>query len=595
MKNKFLSFKSIFFRLFLTFLLIMIPFEATGLILFTWTKNTMQKEIEDTSALKLRYLKGHLETEISDLSGQLERLANMNLFSQFSLNNSSYSASEYYTSLLEQFDLIKHYPVNYGLITNVTIYYQNLNKSLTAKKGWIPVISDQYDSLITIFKDSYHPIKRYNNQILLGTMYPFNMQFTTSKPFYLITMTLSERYIVDYLSSTNIEYDTIVYDHTYHTSINSSSIQKEDNPYEVYYPLLEQQLLSKASDSTTTSFKKDSYYIIAEYSPYLNCSFVQFIPIDQLLYLPRQMSVYLFIFTLLSIIGIIAYTITSIILINRPISTILGGFHSIESGNFDVSLPTMHTSKEFDYLIRGFNKMAVRLSLSIDQMYKYEIYSKKMELKQLQMQINPHFLYNTYFILHRMISTEDMESAKELSAHMGHYFQYITRNKNDMEILEKEWAHAVNYLEIQSIRYSMRIKIETGALPEEYHSLEVPRLILQPLLENALEHGLKQKSEQGIVTLDCKADDKLLTIEVSDNGESIDEEAIDHLKNLLDRPISPEAETTALVNIHKRLRLVYGDMGGITFIKNSPTGLIVRLNIPLGINPSNRNNLSNTP
>ena len=74
MKNKYLFFNSIFFRLFITFLLIMIPFEATGLVLFTWTKNMMQNEIEDTSALKLRYLKGHLETEISDLSAQLERL-----------------------------------------------------------------------------------------------------------------------------------------------------------------------------------------------------------------------------------------------------------------------------------------------------------------------------------------------------------------------------------------------------------------------------------------------------------------------------------------------------------------------------------------
>jgi two-component system sensor histidine kinase YesM len=569
----------------------MIPFEVTGLVLFTWTKNMMQSEIEDTSALKLRYLKGHLETEIQDLSGQLERLSNMNLFSQFALNNSSYTASEYYTSLLEQFDLIKHYPANYDLITNVTIYYQNSNKALTARTGWIPVDTDQFNSLTTIFKDTYHPIKRYNNQLLLGTMYPINMQFTNSEPFYLITMTLSERYIVNYLSSKNIEFDTIVYDHTYHTSINSSTIEKAKNPYEVYYPLIEHQLLTNKSDSMTTSFKKDSYYIIAEYSPYLNCSFVQFIPIDQLLYLPRQMSVYLFIFTLLSIIGIIAYTITSIILINRPISTILSGFHSIESGDYDVVLPSMHTSKEFDYLIRGFNKMAAQLGLSIDQMYKYEIYSKKMELKQLQMQINPHFLYNTYFILHRMISTEDMDSAKELSAHMGHYFQYITRNKNDMEILEKEWAHAVNYLEIQSIRYSMRIRFEIHPLPDAYRTLEVPRLILQPLLENALEHGLNQKSEQGVVILDCRADDQLLVIEVSDNGEIIDEAAIVHLRNILEGPMSPAAETTALVNIHKRLRLVYGDTSGLTLMKNSPTGLIVRLTIPLEKILPNRTNL----
>ena len=589
MKHRFLSFDSIFFRLFLTFLLIMLPFEVTGLALFTWTKSTMQREIEESSALKVHNLKEHMETKIKDLSNQLDRLSNMNLFTQFSLNNFSYSASEYYTSLLDQYDLIKNYPVNYDMLTNVTIYYGNISKSLTSKQGLLPVDKDMFCALTTILKDTYHPMKRYKGQLLLGTMYPYNTPFTDTEPFYLITMSISERYIIDYISSSNIDYDTIIYDHTYHTSINSSSIL-DNNPYTEYYPLLEQEIFSMNSDNTATSFKEDTYYIISEYSPYLNCSFVQFIPIDELLQLPHKISLYLFLFTLLSIIGIAAYSITSIILLNKPINAILGGFRLIEAGNFDVRLQDMHTSKEFHSLIEGFNKMASRLSLSIDQMYKYEIYSKRMELKQLQMQINPHFLYNTYFILHRMISTEDMESAKELSSHMGKYFQYITRNKNDLESLEKEWDHAVNYLEIQAIRYSMRIQIQIDPLPEELRELKIPRLILQPILENALEHGLNQKIAQGIVTMKLLTEDNKLVIKIADNGESINQDIVTELKHKLDSPMALEQETTALVNIHRRLRLLYGEMGGLSLIQNEPTGLIVCLVIPLGTDSMNRNN-----
>ncbi len=589
MKYKFLSFDSIFFRLFLTFLLIMLPFEVTGLVLFTWTKSSMQREIEESSTLKVHNLKEHMETKINDLTNQLDRLSNMSLFTQFSLNNSNYSASEYYTSLLDQYELIKNYPVNYDMLTNVTIYYGNISKSLTAKQGLLPADMDQFRTLITILKDTYHPIKRYKGQLLLGTMYPYNTQFTDTDPFYLITMSISERYIIDYISSSNIDYDTIVYDHTYHTSINSSSIM-DDNPYQKYYPLLEQEIFSKNSDDTTTALKKDSYYIIAEYSPYLNCSFVQFIPIDKLLQLPHKISLYLFLFTLLSIIGIVVYSVVSVILLNKPINVILGGFRLIEAGNFDVRLQDMHTSREFHSLIEGFNKMASRLSLSIDQMYKYEIYSKRMELKQLQMQINPHFLYNTYFILHRMINTEDMESAKELSSHMGKYFQYITRNKNDLEPLEKEWAHAVNYLEIQAIRYSMRIQIQIDPLPEELQGLMIPRLILQPILENALEHGLNQKIAQGIVTMKVLTEDNKLVIQIADNGDSINQDIVTELQQRLDSPMALEQETTALVNIHKRLRLLYGEMGGLSLMQNDPTGLIVCLVIPLVADSMNRNN-----
>ena len=588
MKHRFLSFDSIFFRLFITFLLIMLPFEITGLVLFTWTKNTIQQEVEDSSALKVHYVKEHMETKIKDLVNQLDRLSNMNLFTQFSLNHSGYSSSEYYTSLLDQYDLIKNYPINYDSLSNVTILYGNVTKSLSAKQGLLPLEENLFQNLTGILKDTNHPIKQYKGQLLLGTMYPFNSQFTDTEPFYLITMSISERYLINYLSSSEMDYDTIIYDHTYGTSINSSSIS-DQKLYEKYYPLLEQELLSKETDSITVSIKKDAYYIIAEYSPYLNYSFVQFIPIDELLQLPRRISLYLFIFTLLSLIGIVAYSLVSVVLLDKPINVILGGYHSIEAGDFTVRLQDMHTSKEFHSLIEGFNKMASRLSLSIDQIYKYEIYSKRMELKQLQMQINPHFLYNTYFILHRMISTEDMESAKELSSHMGKYFQYITRNKNDLEPLEKEWDHAVNYLEIQAIRYSIRIKILVDPLPEELASLEVPRLILQPILENALEHGLNQKIEQGIVMMKIESEENKLIITISDNGESVNQNIVDEMQQILDSPISPEQDTTALVNIHRRLHLLYGDVSGLRLEQNDPTGLIVRLIIPLGVVPVNRN------
>ncbi|MCX7657034.1 MAG: histidine kinase, partial [Treponemataceae bacterium] len=145
---------------------------------------------------------------------------------------------------------------------------------------------------------------------------------------------------------------------------------------------------------------------------------------------------------------------------------------------------------EFGYLFHSFNRMVDKLDELVNQVYVAKILAQKAELKQLQAQINPHFLYNSFFTLQRTIIGEDIDKAALYAEKLGSYFKYITRNRQEEVALEKEVEHARIFTDIQSMRFSRRIKIEFGCLPEECRDWIVPRLILQPLLENAFEHGL---------------------------------------------------------------------------------------------------------
>ena len=118
---------------------------------------------------------------------------------------------------------------------------------------------------------------------------------------------------------------------------------------------------------------------------------------------------------------------------------------------------------------------------------------QRAELKQLQSQINPHFLFNSYFLLHRLIKSRNFERAVEISKNMGTYFQFITRNASDTVSLLREYEHAEIYADIQSLRFEGRIAVEVEPLPLCCQSIMVPRLIIQPSIENAFAHRLENK------------------------------------------------------------------------------------------------------
>ncbi len=564
---------SIFGRLLLSFCIIMIPFELTGIIIFTWGQNTVRKEIENSAASQVKFLNDDFENQIHSISSQLERVVTNTNIHEFALNYENLNTSDFYISLKEQYDLISTIPQNYPILDDIVLHYQNFDKALSANKGYISVPDDSYQKLISTLREYSFPIKSLDSKLVIGLMYPVETFFNEMDPVFLVSMNLSNNAIKKYLSSFN-NYDTILLNHSTMTAIygsNQNDLSTEE--YEEYFDQIDQTLTS--DNDTTLYLTNNDFYIITEYSQYLNCSFIQFVPISEIMSIPRQYNWYLTLFTIISLCVLILYSFVALKLVDHPVNMLLGAFHKIESGNFDIHLHLKRPAKEFELLINGFNKMAKRLDLTINQLYKQEIYSQRMELKHLQMQINPHFLYNSYFVLHRLITQEDLENAKLLSTYMGKYFQYITRNGQDKVPLQMEWEHARNYLEIQGIRYSIRIEIKIDALPEEYNKTLVPRLILQPILENAFEHGLKDKLENGLLELKFIQDDEYIHMQITDNGNELSAGDIEKLRSSLGNKENPNRETTALINIHRRLKLEFGPNSGIFISPNTPTGLIV--------------------
>lgn len=265
-------------------------------------------------------------------------------------------------------------------------------------------------------------------------------------------------------------------------------------------------------------------------------------------------------------------------LINKPLQLLKKCFAEVQNRNLSQIIPYTYKD-EFNDIYQGYNSMVTELDFLINEVYEKQIFAQKTELKYLQSQINPHFLYNNFYILHRLIKMGKSEKAEELSKALGQYFQYITRSAQDNIELDQEVSHAQAYANIQQIRFGERVRIVIDAPPAFVRQLKVPRIILQPLLENAFEHGLKNMEGGGLVHIGFEAADGVLHIVAEDNGDC-DANTMDQLTALLDASDSI-AETTAIINIHRRLRLLFGEGSGLTLTQSPLGGMRITMYIEL--------------
>lgn len=283
-------------------------------------------------------------------------------------------------------------------------------------------------------------------------------------------------------------------------------------------------------------------------------------------------------FIVLAIASAVMFSMYTERLINKPLRRLYEAFQNLQGGNMEVRVS--HSSgDEFEYIYEGFNHMVQELQRMIEEVYEQKNLADRAELKQLQTQISPHFLYNSFFLFSGRVGRGDYEGAGELADYLGIYFRYLTRNTSDIVELASEMEHAEAYARIQESRFSSRLQLIWEPLPESAGRIKVPRLIIQPILENAYKHGLEDKAEDGIlrVRYACDEENGIFCIFIEDNGNA-DEQAIRRIQDRLSADY--KGEVTGIINIHRRLTIYFKQEGGLLVSKSEMGGVLVTIKLP---------------
>lgn len=258
--------------------------------------------------------------------------------------------------------------------------------------------------------------------------------------------------------------------------------------------------------------------------------------------------------------------------IQHPIRKMVRAIQHIKDGNYSTRIQP-NQIHEFQFMVSSFNDMSQQLETLIEEVYKEKIRYQEIHLKQLQFQINPHFLYNCLFTIKNMAKLQQYEGIEAMSLHLGNYYRYMTQIDNKKVTLQEELEFVSNYLDIHVIRLQ-RLSYLID-VPEEMLELNVPRLIVQPLVENALEHGI-QTNKEGRIVITGEKIAGINYVMIEDNGRGLEEKDLKELQQKINTPNNSQ-DGQGTWNVHQRLIFHFGKEAGLEFSLSPMGGLKVTM------------------
>lgn len=258
------------------------------------------------------------------------------------------------------------------------------------------------------------------------------------------------------------------------------------------------------------------------------------------------------------------------------IRSLIATMRSVRDGNFStVILPS--GKDEIGELTQNFNAMLTRIAMLMDEKYQLGQEMKAIELRALQAQINPHFLYNTLDLIYWKAIRSRQPEISELVRALSRFYKLSLSKGEDIVPLSSELDHVQVYVDIQNARFAGRIHF-TRDVPDALLAMRIPKITLQPLVENSILHGLLESDrEEGSIAIRATTTGDRIILEVEDDGAGIPE---DKLGEILKEAPATGQHGYGVHNIHRRIQLLYGESYGLAYESARGHGTTVRIGLP---------------
>ena len=279
--------------------------------------------------------------------------------------------------------------------------------------------------------------------------------------------------------------------------------------------------------------------------------------------------------SVLAVVWVLLYSVRVTRRITAPIRALSLKAEQFGAGDFG-GAPVETGYEELQTLDRTFDKMADRISSLMEKQRQDQQSLHRAELELLQAQINPHFLYNTLDSIAILAESGRSEDVIDMVTSLSTFFRNSLNRGEDIISLRSELIQAKSYLEIQQIRYSDVLSWSID-VPEALQDCPVPKLILQPLIENALYHGIKNRRGRGTIAITGSLEDDCILLRVQDNGAGMSPEQLEQLQSGV---YEEHHSGLGLKNVHQRIRLYCGEPYGLSFESGAGQGTAVTVRLP---------------
>lgn len=334
-----------------------------------------------------------------------------------------------------------------------------------------------------------------------------------------------------------------------------------------------------------TKWRGETYLYLFQKSDYTNWTTLVLIPSHEIVKESKKARNLVFLFCLLAIILIICISFVLAKRITWPLRLLMQNMERVKLGDLKTRIHGIPYEDEVGQLSRMFNTMLQSLERLISQVYEVKIREKDARLLALQAQINPHFLFNTLNIMKAMSRSHGAHQVAEMIETLAELFRYSIKGWGTQVSLKDELNHVQNYMDIQRARFHNRFKFQLD-IPPSLLNAKVVKLSIQPLVENAITHGLGERKEGGKITVYARQRDQHLEIGVEDNGKGFDPQTLAYIKKALAKEnevfheLPSSGAGIGILNIDRRIKLVFGETYGIHIESTENMGTTVKLLLP---------------
>ncbi|MFD0714740.1 sensor histidine kinase [Paenibacillus sp. GCM10027626] len=563
----------IFPKLIMTFLIITLPLFTLSLVLNELGKQEVKSQISNSITMNIHYYFMSLEKELERIIRTQQEFINDEDLTQLSNSvsvMSDYQRTKAINDLQLKLTTLKDSSI---YIKDIYVYVKSLNGTVsTSSMEGAPNTGEVAQKIANATYTSGIPITFWQDRLYLNLTYPNYLTKPDKSPQFIQNIELSMEALTNALNDFPQEGGAVLFNDSW-----AIANDKYRGPFAEIRSKLAEPMRQSAAFTKQVDVDNVKYMVVYEKSMFLDAALLFYFPENVIVGQLKTYGTWFWLLIVSSIFILILFSYGIYLLIHRPLQNLIKRFKRVEGGDLNAVLSSPRQD-EFGYIFNRFERTVQSLKTLIDELYVQKIRLQQSELKQLQMQITPHFLYNSFFILHRLIKHDENETAELISKNLGDYFHYITRNGLEEVAFQDEVKHVRSYVEIQNVRFSNRVTVDFEPLPESFRNVMIPRLILQPIVENAYEHGLSDIVMEGKLQIRFSAVADRLYFSVEDNGVGLTEERMAEMFGKLRS--EEEGETTGLINIQRRLKLKYGASGGLEMMPGAMGGLLVRIYIP---------------
>ena len=555
----------IFRKLIRFFVILLIPMYVLGFYVFAWSQKTVSNEITRSFAQQGEFYLRSLEREFANVQRLLYECTNDDSLQKLAVLSPVLSDYEKYYNLKTLHQNMIGIKNSSAYLKDVSAHIREPLRTIAANRAVDDISLSDYKNIETAITTTEAPFYNEGDRIFLSNRH----QILQRGSLYLLDAELDLSALRDSLT----QFDAYQGSGSVLAGLASGALFSEDQGTAA---MIEKQSHLLKDDINMVNVGGREYLVVQSASKELGLTLLHYVPTKEILTPLSWLTIWLVVLTLMTLLLTVLYSVYTRRMIQKPLSTLINSFACIEHNDFSNRIEITRND-EFGYLYRRYNEMLDRLTELIEQNYRSQILAKEAQVKQLQSQINPHLLYNSLFLINTMAKTGD-ENLVPFSQYLGTYFRFMTRNAKDIITLEEEIGHARNYANLQEMRFKKRLDMRFDELPKEYAKIKIPRLTIQPIIENAFEYAVEKTAGVSILRISFAQEQEKLCIIIEENGNTLRGNDIAILKGKLVKEDDDE-EVTGLLNVHKRLTFFYGV--GIMVSQSDLGGLRVTVQIPL--------------